>query len=159
VSPVFPPCYVAEMTAPTHQTDQTDQSWPGERLGLPQSGPGAVAGWGRRILALFVDWVLASLVASLFTQRGVASPPEGIERWLPLWIFALEVWLLTATMGASAGQLLARIAVRGTNGGRLGLLHALERTLLICLVIPPLIFNRDQRGLHDLAVGSIVVRR
>jgi hypothetical protein len=39
------------------------------------------------------------------------------------------------------------------------LLQALLRTLLICLVIPPLVFNRDQRGLHDLAVGTVTIRR
>jgi hypothetical protein len=32
------------------------------------------------------------------------------------------------------------------------------RTFLIVLVIPPLVFNRDGRGLHDLAVDSIALR-
>ena len=32
------------------------------------------------------------------------------------------------------------------------------RTFLICLVIPPVVFNRDNRGLHDLAVGTIDAR-
>jgi uncharacterized RDD family membrane protein YckC len=26
-------------------------------------------------------------------------------------------------------------------------------------VIPPLVFNRDSRGLHDLAAGTVVIRR
>jgi uncharacterized RDD family membrane protein YckC len=38
-------------------------------------------------------------------------------------------------------------------------LQAFVRTLLICLVIPPLVFNRDQRGLHDLATGTVPIRR
>src|SRR3954463_5957874 len=118
MSTVFPPCYVADVEAPS------DQTWPGERLGLPRSGPGAIAGWGRRILALFVDWVLSSLVASVITGRSVASPAEGLERWLPLIIFALEVWVLTATLGASAGQLVAGVNVRRVNGGRLDALRA-----------------------------------
>jgi len=39
------------------------------------------------------------------------------------------------------------------------LLVALLRTLLICLVVPPVIYNRDRRGLHDLAAGTVTVRR
>ena len=41
----------------------------------------------------------------------------------------------------------------------MNLLQALVRTALICLAVPPLIFNRDQRGLHDLAVGTITLVR
>ena len=45
------------------------------------------------------------------------------------------------------------------DGKPVNLLQALGRTALICLVIPPLVFNRDNRGLHDLAVNSVAVRR
>ena len=38
-------------------------------------------------------------------------------------------------------------------------LQAFVRTALVCLVIPPLVFNRDQRGLHDLAVKTVTLRR
>jgi uncharacterized RDD family membrane protein YckC len=140
-------------------TAATEQEWPGQRLGLPSSGPGSAAGWGRRVVALLIDWVLSTLVASAFTGRSVASPPLGAERWLPLAIFAFEVCVLTMTVGGSAGQLVTRVTIRRLSGERLDPLRALGRTLLICLAIPPLIFNRDQRGLHDLAVGSVAVRR
>jgi hypothetical protein len=42
--------------------------------------------------------------------------------------------------------------------GRLDPFRSALRTLLICLVVPPLVFDRDQRGLHDKAVGSVAVR-
>jgi hypothetical protein len=29
----------------------------------------------------------------------------------------------------------------------------------VCVVVPPLIYDRDQRGLHDLATGTVAVRR
>ena len=32
------------------------------------------------------------------------------------------------------------------------------RTVLICLVIPPLVWDSDGRGLHDRAVNTVVVR-
>ncbi len=45
------------------------------------------------------------------------------------------------------------------DGRRLNIVAATLRTVLILLIIPPVVFNRDNRGLHDLAVGSIVLRR
>ena len=43
------------------------------------------------------------------------------------------------------------------DGKPVTLLVALVRTLLICLVVPPVIFNRDHRGLHDLVAGTVTV--
>ncbi|MGH3367652.1 MAG: RDD family protein [Nocardioidaceae bacterium] len=133
------------------------QGWPGERLGLPEGGPGAVAGWGRRLLAVAVDWFLSLMVVGAFVGTDVWSG-RGAVQWAPLAVFAAERWLLTSLLGGSAGQLLCRIRVTRTHGGLLGVERALVRTVLLCLVIPPVIYNRDQRGLHDLAVDSVTVR-
>jgi uncharacterized RDD family membrane protein YckC len=38
-----------------------------------------------------------------------------------------------------------------------GLLGALGRGILIALVIPPLVFRPDGRGLHDLMAGTATV--
>ena len=141
------------MTDPRPEDD-----YPGRRFGLPSSGPGAVAGWGRRLLALAIDWVLSMLSAAAFVGSQVWSG-GGAEGWLTLAIFATQATVLTALLGGSAGQLLAGVVVRRTSGQPLDLLRALARTLLICLVIPPVIYNRDSQGLHDLAVDSIAVRR
>jgi uncharacterized RDD family membrane protein YckC len=32
------------------------------------------------------------------------------------------------------------------------------RTVLLCLVIPPVVYDADGRGLHDRAAGTIVLR-
>ncbi len=135
-----------------------DQEWPGQRLGLPQSGRGAVAGWGRRIVALIIDWALSMLAVGAFIGRDVWLG-QGVGQWGPLAVFAVEVWLLTSLLGASAGQLVMRLVIRRTTGESLDPLRALIRTVLICLVVPAVIYNRDQRGLHDLAVDSIALRR
>jgi RDD family len=135
-----------------------ERHYPGSRRGLPPSGPGAVAGWGRRILALAIDWVLCLLVTSLVRQSGLWDGP-GSREWGPLIVFAIEAWVLTTLLSGSAGQLLVGVVVRRTSGASLDAARALLRTLLICLVIPPVIYNRDQQGLHDLAVDSIAVRR
>jgi hypothetical protein len=135
-----------------------ERHYPGSRRGLPPSGPGAVAGWGRRILALAIDWVLCLLVTSLVRQSGLWDGP-GSREWGPLIVFAIEAWVLTTLLSGSAGQLLVGVVVRRTSGAPLDAARALLRTVLICLVIPPVIYNRDQQGLHDLAVDSIAVRR
>ena len=74
-------------------------------------------------------------------------------------VFLVEASVLTPLLGGSFGQLLTRVAVVRVDGKPLNLLLAVARTLLICLVIPPLIFNRDQRGLHDLVAGTVTIRR
>jgi uncharacterized RDD family membrane protein YckC len=135
-----------------------DQRWPGQRLGLPEEGPGSVAGWGRRLLALCVDWLLSMLAVGAFVGGRVWSG-EGFASWGPLAIFLVEVWLLTGLLGASAGQRICGLAVVRVDRRPVGLLPSLVRTLLIALVIPAVIYDRDQRGLHDLAAGTVVVRR
>jgi uncharacterized RDD family membrane protein YckC len=59
-----------------------------------------------------------------------------------------------ALAGGSFGQLLVRIRVHRLDGRPLSLFRALERQLLVCLVVPPLVFRQDGRGLHDLWTGS-----
>ncbi|MFL6133067.1 MAG: RDD family protein [Nocardioidaceae bacterium] len=130
----------------------------GKRLGLPRQGRGSVAGWGRRALALLLDWFASMLVAATFAGPGVFSS-RGLEAWAPMAVFLVEASVLTPLLGGSFGQLLTRVAVVRVDGKPLNLLLAVARTFLICLVIPPLIFNRDQRGLHDLVAGTVTVRR
>jgi uncharacterized RDD family membrane protein YckC len=117
-----------------------------------------VAGWGRRALALLIDWMACKLVLTVFIGSA-AWTGSGLSQWAPLGLFLLEASLLTALLGGSFGQLVLRIAVVRVDRRPVTLLAALLRTFLICLVIPPLVFNPDQRGLHDLAVKTITVRR
>ena len=134
-----------------------DQAYPGQRLGIPADGPGSVASWGRRILALAVDWIACLLVAGLIFGGGVWG--QGWEAWTPMLVFLVETTLLTTLLGGSFGQLVLRIGVARLDGRPVNLLQALGRTALICLVVPPLVFNRDNRGLHDLAFGTVALQR
>jgi len=138
--------------------DAVPPDWPGRRLGFPPAGPGAVAGWGRRLLALVIDWALSLFAVAAFLGADVWTG-RGAAQWAPLVVFAFEVWILTTLLGGSAGQLAIRVTVRRTSGEPLDIFRALLRTVLICLVIPPVIYNADQQGLHDLAVDSIALRR
>lgn len=137
-------------------------AYPGERLGLPKDGPGAVAGWTRRILAIFIDWVASTLVAGLlfgYQWFGATAGEQGLVGASPLLVFLVEATVLTALLGGSFGQLALRVNVVRLDGRPVNLLEALVRTFLILLVVPPLIFNRDQRGLHDMIVKTITIRR
>ena len=109
------------------------------------------------MLALVVDWVLSLLAVGAFVGTEVWSG-DGVVQWAPLAVFAAEVWIFTSLLGASAGQILLGVVIRRTSGARLDPGRALLRTALICLVIPPLVFNRDQQGLHDLAADSIALK-
>ena len=74
-------------------------------------------------------------------------------------LFILESAVFTALVGGSFGKLATRLrVVRADGSGRpIDLLRSLIRVVLICLVIPPLVFRPDGRGLHDMVVGSVSV--
>ena len=130
-----------------------DVTYRGQRLGLPPSGPGSMATFGRRVVALFIDWIAAMLIS----RALVGTPETTLESFATLGIFAVEVTILTWLWGSSFGQRLVGIRVVGRTR-RLGFVAALLRTGLICIVIPPVITDADGRGLHDRAVDSVVIR-
>lgn len=117
------------------------------------------ASWSRRILALVVDWFASIGVVMFFLGFGgwLEDPLAGTYT---LGVFVLQSAFLTALAGGSFGQLATRLRVIRYDGTPrpVDLLRALARQVLIALVIPPLVFRPDGRGLHDMAVGSAVVR-
>ncbi len=74
-----------------------------------------------------------------------------------LGIFALEVWILTSLAAASFGQRLLSLRVAGLTGRPVDPFRVLLRTILLCLVIPAVVWDRDGRGLHDKAARSVVI--
>lgn len=125
----------------------------GERLGLPELGPGSMASTGLRVVALVIDWFASMVIARLL----FGSPDSALSSFGTLFVFFIEASLLTWLTGASFGQRIVGIRVVG-RARRLGFTGAALRTLLICLAVPPLIWDADGRGLHDRAVDSVVVR-
>ena len=124
----------------------------------PAEARTGTASWPRRMLALFVDWTGCNLVlvALMGPQGWSDSRDTGLYT---LGLFILESTVLTALVGGSFGKLVTRLRVARVDGsGRpLDLLRSLVRVVLVCLVVPPLVFKPDGRGLHDLAVGSVTV--
>ena len=126
------------------------QAWPGQRFGLPESGPRSIARLGRRIAAIAVDWAASVLISiAFFSYDPIAT----------LVIFAVEQVVFLSLVSGSPGHILLGMRVVPAKGGRLGLWQPVVRTLLLCLVIPAVIWDRDQRGLHDRVCDTILVRR
>lgn len=133
-----------------------DFGYPGERFGMPKSGAGSAARFGRRILAITLDWFAAILVTNLiFTDLVYGDGDFGAAT---LGVFALEVALLTATTGSSFGYKIVGLRLVSVSAAPLNLAKVLVRTALLCLVIPAMIWDRDGRGIHDKIVGSIVMK-
>ena len=131
-----------------------DLGYPGERLGFPKDGPGSVSRFGRRFGAILVDW----LVCTWAIGRGLLhADPRGAS-WVGLGVFALEYVLLAGTIGTTLGMKLFGIRVAALGGGRAPVGAVVLRTLLLCLALPALVWDRDQRGLHDRAAGTVVLR-
>ncbi len=109
----------------------------------------AIAGYSRRLSALIIDWLAAGLIAGLITQKTLD------QGWLQLAVFFAEVALFTALLGGSAGQVVVGIRIVDIDTHmKIGVLPSLIRTLLICLVVPPLLTIHG-RGLHDRAVRTV----
>lgn len=131
--------------------------YPGQSLGLPESGRGALASWRARIAALLVDWG-ASMILAVFAF-GVGVLREGGWRaWMILAVFFVQKTILTALLGGSFGQILAKIRVVRLDGQPLGWWRAVVRTAMICVVIPAVVIGAERRGLDDLVLGTVVVR-
>jgi uncharacterized RDD family membrane protein YckC len=131
--------------------------WPGEKLGLPQSGPGSLASVARRAGGVAIDWVMCWILAMVFvrfTDFLGSTPTVTLIFWMVLGIVC--GWLFARTPGHMVlGMGVARTDV---GGARVGLWRAVVRTLLTSLILPAAMVDSDGRGLHDRATGTAVIR-
>jgi uncharacterized RDD family membrane protein YckC len=138
--------------------DQGPNDHPGQRLGMPATGPGSLARSGRRFGALMVDWLIGYGLAALGMSAGIVSLATLSTAVLVVWFVlgAISVRLF----GFTPGQLAVGLKVVPVDGpAHAGIGRAVVRGLLIALVIPPLITDTDLRGLQDRATNTAVVRR
>lgn len=139
-------------------SEQATDGYPGESLGLPESGRGALASWRARIAALLVDWGMSMVLAVFAFGVGVLRD-GGWRAWMILAVFFVQKSILTALAGGSFGQILAKVAVVRLDGGKLGWWRAVVRTAMVCVVLPAVVIGAERRGLDDLVLGTVVVRR
>lgn len=131
--------------------------YPGEQLGLPATGAGSMAGFGRRLAALTVDWFIGYGIAAIFaTPDATVNPWFG---WLVLGVWFLLTAVPVALFGASAGMIAFGIGVVPVDGrASVGVLWSALRTGLTALVVPPLVRGADGRAWHDRAARTVIVR-
>src|SRR6476646_10225401 len=137
----------------------TGQSYRGQRLGLPQAGPGSLAPTGRRVLALLIDLVVATLVAGVFVRpdrhAGLADRLPGQWSLLP---WALDYLLGLVLLGRTFGMYLTGLRVIRVDERRpIGPGRALVRTALLAVLIPALFVDTDLRGLQDRLTATAVI--
>jgi uncharacterized RDD family membrane protein YckC len=137
---------VARQEADIESSSSPDAAGPG-----PASGAPAPPSLARRFAALVVDWALCLLVG------GVIGNPSK-DGWPPVVVLIAEYAFFIGLFAQTPGMWLAKIrCVSYGDGGRIGVIRAMLRGVLLCLVIPALVMDGRRRGLHDRAVGSVIV--
>ncbi|ULE32067.1 RDD family protein [Mycobacterium sp. IDR2000157661] len=146
------------LSGPDPRSETGPNDYPGQRLGLPESGPGSIARFGRRIGALLIDWFIAYGLAALAMSLGLLSlnmlSTAVLVVWLVLGVVSVRLF------GFTPGQLVLGLRVASIdNRMHVGIGRATVRGLLIALVIPALFTDADFRGYQDRFTNTAVVRR
>jgi uncharacterized RDD family membrane protein YckC len=144
---------VTDQHRPAAADPRERPGYPGQDIGLPETGVGSVASLIRRIGAIFIDWLLCTFIVVALIRPNRAD----VEYWTLL-VFAAQDFVLTALTGFTIGKRLLAIKVARLDGNVVGPLWAFLRTALLLTVLPPLLLNSDSRGLHDRASNTVVVR-
>ncbi|WP_345750142.1 RDD family protein [Microbacterium rhizophilus] len=124
-------------------------AYPGQRLGLPETGPGSIARVPRRLAGLAIDWIATIVISIAFFQYDAVAT---------MIVFAVIHILFIPTIGGSPGHRIAGMRMQLEGGGWTGVWRPIVRTVLLVLVIPAVIWDPDQRGLHDRVAGTVLVR-
>ena len=103
------------------QGPRDNADYPGQRLGLPQSGSRSLARMGRRFAALFIDWLISYGLAALAMSFGLVSMAGLSTAVLLVWFVlgVVSVRLFTFTPGQFALGL-GRFAERGAASPQSG---------------------------------------
>jgi len=102
------------------------------------------------LVALGIDWGFAVIVSIAFFDY---------DAFATLGVFIAAQILLLITVNGSFGHLIAGMRVVPITGGMLGIWRPIVRTIAMALVIPAVIWDVDQRGMHDRVAGTLLVRR
>ena len=97
-----------------------------------------------------IDWMLAVVISAAFFSY---------QPLVTLTIFVGLQVLMTVVVNASIGHAVLGLRVVPMEGGLLGVWRPVVRALLIALVIPAVIWDENNRGLHDRLSRTILLRR
>ena len=108
------------------------------------------------MVAILVDWLVCNVIAIGFMHHRLGE--GGLGSFKPLAVFVLMNVLLVGTLGSTIGHRLLGLRVVRLGGASAGPLPATIRTILLAVVIPAVIWDRDTRGFHDKVAGTVLVR-
>ena len=104
-----------------------------------------------------IDWAMSYAIALIWL--GLPGLTEsGAGQFATLGIFFVLQIVAIPVLGGSIGHRIVGLAVMPLRGGWVGLWRPLVRSLLLCLVVPALVWDSDQRGFHDKIAGTVLVR-
>jgi len=126
---------------------------------MPESGPGSLARFGRRIVAVCIDWSICTVIGVAFFGAVWGQPAESLaQTFIVPAVFAVENIVLVATAGFTVGHRVAGLRVVRLVKPATSPVPALIRGVLVALAVPALIWDRDTRGFHDKLAGTVLVR-
>ncbi|WP_205324019.1 RDD family protein [Glycomyces sp. YM15] len=120
-----------------------------------------LATFGSRFVALFIDWIACTVLAIALSWLDLVTADPFGQALVRAVLFAAYCTALLAFGTQTLGMMLMRIAcVSAEHGGPIGPLRSLVRAVLLSLVLPALtaLAHPYQRGLHDLAAGSVMLK-
>ncbi len=137
----------------------TPQAYRGAKIGLPESGSGSLTTAGPRLGAFVVDTLASTLVASLFVRGNGSSFADKLPGSWSLIPLAVDYLVGVLLAGRTLGMYLFGLRlIRVDRTAAVDPWRVFVRTLLLYLLVPALIFDRDGRGLHDRVSDTAVVR-
>ncbi|ALG85202.1 RDD family protein [Gordonia phthalatica] len=157
-----------------------DNEYRGQDLGLPASGPGALAGGWHRVLGLLLDWLIAGGIAIAIVgvqpAHEMASSLEmtvreaGTPQLIIWWVIGV---LAVSLFGFTPGQFIVGTRVARVDLGSeraeaeasgqerpaaVGVVRALGRQVILLFVVPALINDYNGRAMHDRATGTAIIQ-
>jgi uncharacterized RDD family membrane protein YckC len=138
---------------------QPGAGYPGQRLGLPQDGPGSVATLGKRIAGTLIDMGFGVAFGGL--AYAFSSHPSVVDRNLFSTGSILFQWIvLWPLLGQTIGMRIMRIRLVGRDGRPPKAGWSLLRVLLLIVPVPYITgvtLDGDNRGIQDKASGTTVI--
>jgi len=120
---------------------------------------------GDRVQSTFIDSIL--LIILMFILASVLDRYETVPTWIRIALF-VGLWgiyePLCTTLGATLGNYIKKIRVRqvGINSKRINFFQAFVRYLLKLslgwISFLTIHSNKERRAIHDLAVGSVMIK-
>lgn len=130
--------------------------YPGQDMGRPQYGKGAIARPLPRLIAFCLDWFLIEGIFWVLAQGPLSGVNTALVDSVQLVIFWLYLVSAVGFMGHTLGHLVMGMQVQRLDGQPAGWLTALIRQSMVMLILPVVIMDANQRGLHDQARHTVL---